>query len=249
MKGASTVPHTNASTHGHRRRPFPPAACLAVLVLLLGTGIQGAGAQTPDAAPPVPLTAQQWSVTMPTLDVLDPLYGDGAEAVNQAIRRGALALVAELMPTGHISGDYQVHLNESGLLSITLQYSGFGAYMAHPMHVRTSITADVATGTVYSLADLFRDDRYIDTLSEAVARSLEEWDLPTVTDFEKISPDQPFYLTPTSLVIYFQLYELLPYAAGFPEFEVPYADVADMVAEDGPIMKLMARGNGAGAAN
>lgn len=243
------MPRSVISAHGHRRRPFRPVACLAGLILLLGTGIQGANAQTPDAAAPLALTDQEWSVTMPSLDVLDPVYGDTVEPVNQAIREGALALVTELITTGHISGDYQVHLNESGLLSVTLQYSGFGAYMAHPMHVRTSITADVTTGTVYSLADLFRDDRYIDVLSEAVLRGLEEWDLDPLTDFEKIAPDQPFYLTPTSLVVYFQLYELLPYAAGFPEFQVPYADIADIVAEGGPITRLMVRGNGVGVAN
>lgn len=212
------------------------------LLLLAGTGLQEVRAHTSDGAAPLPLITQQWTVSMPGIDVLEAPYGEGAERINQAIRERARALIAELASMGDVSGDYRVHLDQAGVVSVTLQYSGYGAYMAHPMHVRASITADAATGTVYSLADLFRDDGYIDVISQEVLRGLEEWDLPTVTEFEKIAPDQPFYLTPTSLVVYFQLYELLPYAAGFPEFEIPYAHIADMAADDGPIARLMRQG-------
>lgn len=164
----------------------------------------------------------------------------GAEAVNQALREHAMALIEELLPFGNVTGGYDVHVETPRLLSVTMQYSGYLPPMAHPMHLRASVTANPETGGIYTLADLFIDDRYLEVLSEAVALGIEEQELPLLVSFDEVSPDQDFYLTAESLVLYYQLYELVPYAWGFPEFEIPLDSLREIAREDGPIAALLA---------
>lgn len=181
-------------------------------------------------------------ITFPQLDEAASPFPRTAE-VNEAIRRRALPLVAELAAIGSVWGEYEVHLERESLVSVTMQYSGYKPYMAHPMHLRASVTADAETGKIYSLQDLFVDDGYIQVLSAAVAAGLKERDAEPFEPFDGIAPDhRDFYLTPTSLVVYFQVYELLPYVFGFPEFKVPLAAVAPMADPDGPIGRLLAEG-------
>jgi hypothetical protein len=41
--------------------------------------------------------------------------------------------------------------------------------------------------------------------------------------------DQHFYMTDDALVIFFDLYEIAPYASGIPTFEIPYDDLTDFL--------------------
>ncbi len=116
--------------------------------------------------------------------------------------------------------NYQVTYNRNGLLSIVFidyQYGGG----AHGMTVQSSYTFDVKTGKKYELKDFFDDGSdYIAIISDEVKRQIEEKGLMLLTPFNAIRPDQDFYLSNNGLVVYFQLYEYLPYAYGIPEFIV-----------------------------
>lgn len=164
---------------------------------------------------------------------------EGAEAVNKVLRERALGLIGELLWFGNLSGGYRVHVETPGLISVTMEYSGFQMPMAHPMHLRASVTANPATGQVYELADLFVDEQYVEVLSDPVARCIAEQGLVPLVPFAGISPEQEFYLTEESLVLYYQLYELAPYAWGFPEFEIPLASLREIARPDGPIGLLL----------
>ena len=132
-----------------------------------------------------------------------------------------------------------MHVDEDDLLSVTMQYSAYHEPMAHPMHWRRSVTANLRTGEIYTLADLFESDDYVEVFSRFVAQQIEEDDAPTLVDFETIAPDQDFYLTKDAVVLYFQLYELYPYAWGFPEFAIPYSEIRSIIKEGGPISELI----------
>lgn len=160
-------------------------------------------------------------------------------AVNEAIRDKALAMILALAPLGNVDGGFETHVDRPDLLSVTMHYAGFLPPMAHPVHLRASVTANPKTGRVYSLSDLFVDESYVDVLSEVVALEIEAQELPLLVTFEKIAPDQDFYLTESHLVLYFQHYELVPYAWGFPEFRVPLASLKSIAKEDGPIAALL----------
>ncbi len=116
--------------------------------------------------------------------------------------------------------DYRVTYNRNDLISIvTSQYEYTGG--AHGMTYQASYTMDLKTGKVYSLPDLFKSDAgYVAAISEQVKKQFAELEYPTLTPFESIRNDQDFYVKGDSIVVYFQLYEYTPYAAGFPEFSI-----------------------------
>ena len=164
---------------------------------------------------------------------------DTVGRVNAVIRQRALRAILSLAEVGNVWGGHEVHVDRPDLLSVTMDYSGYMAPMAHPVHWRVAVTANPKTGEVYSLSDLFVDERYLEVLSEAVRRRIEDQELPLLVEFEGIAPDQEFYLTHDSLVLYYQLYELVPYAWGFPEFAIPLYELEAIARRDGPIIRLL----------
>lgn len=68
---------------------------------------------------------------------------------------------------------------------------------------------------------------------------IEERDLPLLGEFEGIRPDQDYYIVDNVLVIYFQLYEISPYAAGFPYFPIPLYKIESILSENGLLQPMM----------
>lgn len=103
-----------------------------------------------------------------------------------------------------------------------------------------SLTFDSMTGRLYRLQDLFRPDSdYIGVLSRLVHQQIKERDIEVLNGFATISPDQDFYLADKSLVLYFQLYEITAYYFGFPMFPISVYEIEDILAEDGPLARLV----------
>lgn len=125
--------------------------------------------------------------------------------------------------------NYTVAYNQKGLLSLTFDdylYAGG----AHGSTTRTGYTVDVNSGKSYTLKDLFLPETdYIAVLSAEVARQIEEKGLAPLAPFTEIRADQDFYINDDSLVVYFQQYELMAYAYGFPEFRIPMSSLADVL--------------------
>ncbi|KUG02698.1 hypothetical protein ASZ90_019923 [hydrocarbon metagenome] len=97
---------------------------------------------------------------------------------------------------------------------------------AHGMTERKAYNFDINTGEELSLSDLF-DSNYDyktminDNIQEAMNRSPGMYFTGSY-GFQGISEEQGFYLENNSLIIFFQQYEVAPYAAGIREFAVPY---------------------------
>lgn len=136
-------------------------------------------------------------------------------------------------------GEFEIKTNERGILSLSLTvYSFTGG--AHGMTIVKSLTFDVATGKQYELKDLFKDDsQYVKVLSDIIAIKIKDWETLLLDEFTLIRSDQDFYLADHSLVIYFQLYEISPYVAGFPYFPIPILDIQDIIKPEGPLEKLL----------
>jgi hypothetical protein len=49
----------------------------------------------------------------------------------------------------------------------------------------------------------------------------------------RIKADQPFFISDGELNIYFEPYEIAPYAAGFPTFAIPFHDISSIIDHDG----------------
>lgn len=142
-------------------------------------------------------------------------------------------------PTKTVTGNYSVKLHKNGLLSLLYENFGYAQGAAHGITYQGSQTFNLEDGTEYKLADLFKPGSdYIRRLSDIIKREFQARDIPMLTEFHAIPPDQPFYLTDRAIVIYFQLYEYTPYAYGFPTFEIPFAEVQDIIDPAGPIGKI-----------
>jgi len=138
-------------------------------------------------------------------------------------------------------GQYELKTNERGILSLTLSNYTYFTPMAHGFTIVKSLTFDVNTGKVYTLADLFKpNSNYVELISKEVAAQLKQRDLPLLNGFTAIQPNQDFYLADKSLVVYFQLYEITPYYVGFPMFPISVYDLLPIAAEPGPLSTLAA---------
>jgi hypothetical protein len=122
--------------------------------------------------------------------------------------------------------------NDDDYLSIYLTYYEYTGG-AHGSHYDLVYNFDMATGERIELKDLFKADAdYVALLNkeiqaqiEAIAKSNEEIRgeaFNPYTGFQSISDNQQFYITDDSIVVIFGLYEIAPYAAGIPSFEIPF---------------------------
>ncbi|MCX7922080.1 MAG: WG repeat-containing protein [Clostridia bacterium] len=102
---------------------------------------------------------------------------------------------------------------------------------------------NIHNGKFYSLADLFKkNSRYVKKITEIInkqiAKQKESEDYMIFDDkLEAIRPDQNFVITKDSLKIYFDVYEIAAYAAGFPEFDIPYGEIIDIIDTEGEMWK------------
>lgn len=121
---------------------------------------------------------------------------------------------------------YKIMLNKECTVSLYMEeYTFMGG--AHGSTIRTSDTWNFRTGKRVYLKDLYGDDPL---LKERILKSIRQ----QISERSKASPEtffdnsaklaqdtlnlNSFYLTPEGSVIYFQQYDIAPYAAGFPEF-------------------------------
>ncbi|MFX3673794.1 MAG: DUF3298 domain-containing protein [Paenisporosarcina sp.] len=136
-------------------------------------------------------------------------------------------------------GHFEIKTNERGILSLSLLvYSFTGG--AHGLTIIKSLTFNITTGKQYELEDLFKSDSdYVKKVSANIQMKIIEWETPLLDEFTHIRSDQDFYLADHSLVIYFQLYEITPYVAGFPYFPIPILDIQDIINPEGPLETLL----------
>ena len=120
--------------------------------------------------------------------------------------------------------NYKITCQKGDILSLVLfDYQYYGG--AHGITRQISHTFDIKTGREYDLADLMEGgsgyEGYINDFirQDIVKEGLEDAQL---VKFESIADDQNYYLSNKGLVIYFQQYEYFPYAAGIPEYNLPY---------------------------
>jgi len=108
---------------------------------------------------------------------------------------------------------------------------------------------DKIDGVLITLPSLFKNDDYIDVISENIKLQMIEkmkadpnlvyWvetgegNQGMAKPFEKISPDQNFYISEEGkLVISFDKYEVGPGIMGIQEFEIPTEIIADLLVND-----------------
>ncbi|WP_252130675.1 DUF3298 and DUF4163 domain-containing protein [Clostridium caldaquaticum] len=141
------------------------------------------------------------------------------------------------------NGGYTVKLNKRGTLSIIIEIFSYVKGGEKGTTIRKTINVSLKDARVYYLHDLFsrriRKSKYIGVLNEIIKSQIKSREIKTTEEFNTISINQDYYLTEHSLVIYFQMFEFTPFEYGFPEFEIDFQDIADIINSKGPIGRLL----------
>jgi hypothetical protein len=141
------------------------------------------------------------------------------------------------------------YYENGSILSFYVDYYSYTGG-AHGSTLREAYNYDLASGKMLSLNDLFNEgydfksiinqkisqeisthpqDFFTDTTAfqSNSDKSIDGGtpETPPVRGFAGISDVSCYYLQENSLVIFFQQYEIAPYAAGIPEFIIPLADL------------------------
>ncbi|TYP72513.1 DUF3298 and DUF4163 domain-containing protein [Paenibacillus methanolicus] len=195
-----------------------------------------------------PVHVQASRITFPKVELWIPVVSGvqnaGARnAINAAIRQQVRELAADQGslddPRAEMQGYFELKTNEKSILSLSLfNYAYTGG--AHGLTLQKSLTFHIGTGKRYSLAELFKPgSSYVKRLSERIKAQITERQIATLGEFVSIAPNQSFYVADRALVIYFDLYELAPYAFGFPYFPISVFELADIVNPNGPLAPMI----------
>jgi hypothetical protein len=127
---------------------------------------------------------------------------------------------------------------------LTISMSGYDYYegAAHGMPLKDFFYIDITTGNFYRFKDLFlQGGDYKTFFDEFIRTKMSEADpeesMFFPDTFTGITDSPYFYLKDDSIVIYFYPYEIAAYAAGFPEFEISFEELKDLINKDGAFWK------------
>jgi len=139
------------------------------------------------------------------------------------------------------TGDFSVEFFNNTLAVLKLEGYKFPFGAAHGMPSNVYPHIDLVSGVFYELKDLFKkDSNYVKVLSDIIANEIktnEEYSYVFPGAFNGIQPNQPFYIDENNLYIYFNPYEIAPYAAGFPTFKIPFTQISSIIDTNGSFWK------------
>ena len=181
----------------------------------------------------MPNQAVQYKINKAILELVNKLYN---EQIRKLIEQGYKD-VSRLT----VQGWYEIKTNQRGILSLSIGNYTMAYPAAHGFTIIKSLTFDIHTGKIYNLKDLFKtDSNYVRKLSTIVDKQIKQRNIPILAPFKGISSNQDYYIADKALVVYFQLYEITPYAYGFPQFPISVYEIEDIIIEDGPLGRMAA---------
>lgn len=153
---------------------------------------------------------------------------------------------------------YNITLNDYHLLTIGLDEQSYTGG-AHPSQSTTYINIDRGGNQLLSLEEIIapehlkaflqyektkllatqRDNLYPEIVEEYDAFISNQATMTTEAQQTTYGDRDDFYLTPTSIVTYYNSYDIAPYAAGLITVELPYAEVKDYINMNGPLVPVI----------
>ena len=119
--------------------------------------------------------------------------------------------------------DFDVKKNSDNILSILIKYYKY-AGGAHGYYENVAYNIDIRNGNFLTIDNLFKEGSdYKNIINEEIRNQIEELikldeQNKGVYEFKSIEDKQKFYIQDDNIVVYFDLYDIAPYAAGIPEF-------------------------------
>lgn len=165
------------------------------------------------------------------------------ESINQKLKEMSVTtgITPEMNLDYTYDGGFNIEFYKKNLLEFELWGYNYPFGAAHGMPSEVYAKVDIKTGAFYELTDLFKKNSdYVKELSAIVKKQIDEHgeEMGVWPDsYKGIAPDQPFYVNATSLMLYFQPYEIAPYSSGFPTFTIPFREIKDIIDTKGAFWK------------
>lgn len=168
----------------------------------------------------------QQSINAFLKEQIEEQVADLSKQMDEAVSENKAINPQANLPKPSLNGKYTVTYNEKDRLSLYIDYYlDLGG--AHGSTVRHTYTFDLSTGKTLTLKDVAGgNENYVaiinQKIKEQIAERVQSGELYLNTPFESIEADRDFFLNRNGIVIAFAEYEYTPYAAGMPEFVIPY---------------------------
>ena len=183
---------------------------------------------------------QQAGTTYPRVVNLSSSVRD---RVNRTIKEAAYQAVPDYDPGTSIieaQSSYNTTVNRNGILSLKFQDYYYPEMAAHGVTQVSSVSLDLYSGRSYRFNELFtRGSNYQARIDSIIQGQIIAQQIPMLKPFEGVGPNTQYYLTPDSLVIYYQPYVYTPGAYGVLEFRIPYNQITDIIDPRGPIGRII----------
>ncbi|MGE5474963.1 MAG: DUF3298 domain-containing protein [Ignavibacteriales bacterium] len=192
----------------------------------------------------LPVQIEVRKIIMPNLDITYPfIINENNPAATQKINSTILNKVKELIKEQgyyknpketQVDGQFEIKTNERGVLSLSISNYTYVYHAAHGLTIIKSFNFDIESGKNYELGELFKPGSdYTKILSDIIEKQIKERQIDLIEDYTGLKPEQDYYIADAALVIYYQLYDLTPYAYGFPIFPISVYDIQDIINENG----------------
>ncbi|MDR0880611.1 MAG: DUF3298 and DUF4163 domain-containing protein [Clostridioides sp.] len=128
---------------------------------------------------------------------------------------------------------FEVKKNTKYVLSMIIEYYSYTGG-AHGYYEDKAYNIDMYSGDILNLCDLFEDNQdYKELINKEIKEQIDYIGKndggSEVFQFKSISRNQKFYIENGNLVVYFDLYDIAPYAAGIPTFTINSDKILPMV--------------------
>lgn len=156
--------------------------------------------------------------------------------------------------TGIFNSDTSVILENSQIISVRFNISTYMSGAAHPFNYVKGLNIDVSKGQKLTLDEIFSRD-YLNIISDLTRTKLlqdrakaqedpldqqqEQWiregTEPRTENFSA------FVLGAQDITIFFNPYQVAPYAAGIIDVSIPYSDIKGAIRDESPLNNLLSR--------
>ena len=154
-------------------------------------------------------------------------FVSGAESTADEAKQAFDEMGADNFTPYDFNLSYDVHTDKNGIISVT-NYGYYYTGGAHPNTERESRTFDINNGKELVLSDIVKGDAdeihqmVYDAFVTSFEENNESFSAEAASDLDKECDNVKFYLTDNSLVLYFDVYQVDSYAAGYPTVELKY---------------------------
>ena len=126
--------------------------------------------------------------------------------------------------------DYIITKKSNEVLSMYFRHSLMMEGAAYPSTYIEGLTLNMSYAGMLELKDLFKEDAdYKSDLNSILNEKVKELEFEVFEEFKGIEEEQGFYLTDSSLVIYYQEGIYTPHAIGPLFIEIPIEEIEDIL--------------------